>query len=86
MSGNMKEAFLSAPADQIDQIVRDAIEKWDDVDPTSLQVLEAIDIAIHGANASDLAVGLMQQFYDTLLKKEGKTHEDNVPLATWRTK
>lgn len=84
MAGNMKEAFLSAPAEQIDQNVRDIITKWDDTDPTSLQVLEAIDIAIHGSNASGLAVGLMQQYYDRLLKKEGKTHEDNVPLATWR--
>lgn len=85
MAGNMKEAFLSAPPDQIDQNVRDLISKWDDTDPTSLQVLEAIDFAIHGSNASGLAVSLMQSFYETLLKKEGKTHEDNVPLATWRT-
>lgn len=84
MAGNMKEAFLAAPADQIDTNVRELITQWDDVKPTSLQVLHAIDVAIHGSNASGLAVSLMQKYYDQLLKDENKKHEDNVPLATWR--
>ena len=85
MATNMKEAFLSAPPGQIDTVVRNIITKWDD-EPTSLQVLEAIDCAIHGSSASGFAVGLLQRYYDTLLQKENKKHEDNVPLATWRKK
>lgn len=85
MAGNMKEAFLSAPPDMMDREIREIIERWDD-DTKSIQVLETIDMAIHHSSASGLTVSLLQKYYGTLLQKEGKTHEDNVPLATWRNK
>lgn len=80
---SMKEMLLQAPEDQIDEQVRPMIEKWDD-EPTSLQILEVLDQCIHASLASGFVVSLLQNLYYATLKKENKTHEENVALATWR--
>jgi hypothetical protein len=60
------------------------MEEWPD-SPSSLQILEVLDKSIYGSLASGFVVSLLQWMYDSTLKHENKTHEDNVPLATWRT-
>jgi hypothetical protein len=81
---NLKEGLLSAPDGQLDPSLFPLIETWDD-EPTSLQILEVLDQCIFCALASGFVVAFLQTMYDLALKKEGKTHADNEPLATWRT-
>lgn len=86
MSDNdaLKQAFLEAPAGELDPILKPIIERWDDPDPTAIQVLEVLDKAVHGSLASGFAVQALAALYDGLLKEEGKTHEEVVALVTWR--
>jgi hypothetical protein len=80
----MKELFLAAPSGQLDSSVKPLIEKWDEP-PTSLQVLEVLDQCIHGSLGSDFVVAALQAVYESRLSAEGKSHNDNVPFAVWRT-
>ena len=77
------EPFLEAPDEQLDASMKPLIEKWSDP-PTSLEILEVLDKCIFSSLASGLVVTALQMFYNRALQAEGKTHEDNVPLATWR--
>lgn len=83
MQPTLKQMLLTAPDTQLDSCMFPLIEKWDD-EPTSLQILEVLDQCIFSALASGFVVGLLQTLYDAACKREGKTHEDNVPFATWR--
>lgn len=83
---SLKELLLSAPDDRhspVDPSLKKLIALWDDP-PTALQVLHVLDMAIFGALASDLVVTVLQTVYRTRLEAEGITHEQLVPLATWR--
>ena len=80
---DIKEQLLKAPDTQLDASMFPLIEKWDN-EPTSLQILEVLDKCIHASLASGFVIKLLQSLYDIALKREGKKHEDNVPLATWR--
>lgn len=80
---DLKTALLTAPDSQLDARMKPLLEKWSDP-PTAIQVLEVLDHCIHGALGSSLVVKLLQILYDDALKAEGKTHEEVVPLATWR--
>jgi hypothetical protein len=79
----ISDALLTAPDTQLDGSMKPLIEKWSNP-PTSLQVLEVLDKCIHGSLGSGFVVQVLQMAYDHCLKTEGKTHEQNVPLATWR--
>lgn len=83
MTSNIKQHLLQAPESQLDSSMFALIEGWDD-DPTSLQVLEVLDKCVHASLASGFVIKLLETLYDTALKREEKTHKDNVPLATWR--
>ena len=80
---NIKALLLEASDSQMDASMFPLIEKWDD-EPTSLQILEVLDHCIHGSLASGFIVHLLQTLYDRALTREGKRHDQNVPLATWR--
>ena len=82
---DLKSMLLMAPDTQLDAQMFPLIEKWDEPQPTSLQILEVLDHCIFASLASGFVVSLLQELYNARLKTEGKTHEDNVPLATWRT-
>lgn len=80
----MREILLACPDSQIDAIARELVEKWSDP-PKALQILEVLDLCIYGGLASGLVVRTLQVMYDATCKQEGVTHEQLVPLATWRT-
>lgn len=80
----LKRLLLEASDAQLDASMKPLIEKWDEPEPTSLQILEVVDHCIHGSLASGFMVAALQALYDAALKREGKNHEDNVPHATWR--
>jgi len=79
----IKAKLQEASDRQLDASMFPLIQKWDNP-PTSLQVLEVLDQCIYASLASGFVVELLQIMYDDRLKAEGKTHEQNVPLATWR--
>jgi hypothetical protein len=79
----IKKMLLMAPTGQLDPGVFPLIEAWD-VPPTSIQVLQVIDWCIYEALASDFTLRLLQTLYDMALMREGRKHEDNIPLASWR--
>ena len=79
------ELLLEAPDSQLDASMKPLIKKWSDP-PTAIQILEVLDFCIHGALASGFVVAVLQVQYDVALKREGKRHEDMVPLATWRNR
>lgn len=80
----VKALLLEASDTQMDAKMKPLIKQWSDP-PTSLQVLEVLDHCIHESLASGFVVSVFQMMYDDRLKEENKKHEDNVPLATWRT-
>jgi len=53
-------------------------------DPKVIQIREVLDNCIYGGLASGFVVAALQMFYDDELKVEGITHEELIPLATWR--
>ena len=81
---SIQEVLLAAPVGQMDESLKVLIRKWSDP-PKALEILEVLDLAIHGALASGVAVKTLQIIYDVALKEEGLTHEGLVPQATWRT-
>lgn len=85
MTNVIKSLFLTAPDTQLDASMFPLIEKWNEPEATSLQILEVLDHCIHGGLASGFTVTALQGLYDRALKLEGKKHEDNIPFATWRT-
>lgn len=81
--GELATLLLSSSDRQLDAAMFPLIAKWDE-EPTALQILEVLDHCIHGSLASGFVESTLQVVYDMALKREGKTHEDMVPLATWR--
>ena len=70
----LKELFLEGSDEQIDPKVKKIIrEKWAD-EPTSLQVLEALDPCVYSALASGFVVAALQSLYETKLNSERITH------------
>jgi hypothetical protein len=82
---SLKTNLLTAPDGYMDACLFPIIEKWGD-EPTALQLLEVIDKAIYGALMAGFLLAALRTLYDVKLKEEGKTHDDLVPLATWRNK
>ena len=77
-------AFLkAAPHGEIDTFAVDKMKTWGEL-PSSLEVLEILDMCIYGALASPIAITAIKQLYSYLLESENKTHDDNVPYAHWR--
>lgn len=82
----MKEMLLKAPDSQLDASMFPLIAKWDEPDPTAIQLLEVIDNCIHGGLSSGVVLSILQGYLDQRLKVEAKTLEDLLPLATWRNR
>jgi hypothetical protein len=81
--GELATILLAFSDAQLDAAMHPLIKAWDK-EPTALQILEVLDHCIHGALASSFVVSALQAYYELALKREGKKHEDMVPLATWR--
>lgn len=77
------QMLLSAPPSQLDPIVMMKIQTWGDT-PTSLEILEALDMVVHASLGSDFTVTLLNTMLDITLKEEGETYENIVAKAVWR--
>lgn len=80
----LKKLLCSSSDASLDASMFPLIQKWDEPDPTSLQILEVLDHCIYGSLASGFIVSFLQALYEVELKQENKTHEQNEPLAHWR--
>lgn len=85
MSDDIRELLCRSSDQQLDASMFPLIRKWDP-EPTALQVLEVLDQCTHVALASSFIVKVLQTVYDASLMREGKTHEEIIPLATWRNR
>jgi hypothetical protein len=79
----MKKLLLKAPDTQLDASMFPLIEKWDEP-AKAIQILEVLDQCVYASLASGFTIRLLQMLYDAALVNEKITHEDVVPLATWR--
>ena len=78
------QLLIEAPDHELDAQAVEIIKTWGEK-PTALQILEVLDKCVYCAWASGFTMQVLNVLYDAALKNEGKTHEDLVPLATWRT-
>ena len=80
---NIKDLLLQAPDGQIAHALFSLIEEWSDP-PTALQILKVLDHAVYSGGASTLGMTVLTIEYDSALKRERKSGDDIVNLATWR--
>lgn len=76
------DVLLIASDDQMDASMKPLIKKWSEP-PEPIQVLEVIDLCIHGGLASSIVVHTLQILYDMLCKSNNTTHDEVVKLAIW---
>lgn len=80
-----KQLMLEAPPTHLDPtIVALIAAEWDD-EPTAIQVLKALDFAIHGGMSSDFATYCLETFLIQRMEIEQLTEEQLIEQATWRT-
>lgn len=84
MSADIREILCAGSDSMLDARMHPLIKRWDDP-AKAIQILEVLDICIHGALASSFVIKALQAMYDTALKNEGMTHEEMAKLAVWRT-
>ena len=80
---SIKTILLEAPESEIDPSILGLIEKWDEP-ATPLQILEALDMSVHYAAASDFAIGVFQVILDQALARENMSYDEVVAKAVWR--
>jgi hypothetical protein len=80
----LKDHLLKAPEEHLAKSVKPLIEKWDHQE-TALQVLEVLDLCIHGALASTFVIQILQSLYDAALNNECTSHDETIEFALWRT-
>jgi hypothetical protein len=78
-----KDSLLKFSDNSLDPSMKTLIYSWG-TPVTAIEVLKVVDLCINGALASDIIVYFMQKVYELALEREKKTHEDMLPLATWR--
>lgn len=81
---SMKELMLLAPEGQIDRSLLPLFKLWDEPNPTALQILHPLDLAIYTGGASGFVVSTLQMLYSDALKAEKTTHEEVLKHVTWR--
>lgn len=52
--------------------------------PKAIEVLEVVDLGIHGARATGIVIASLQALYDQQCAAECTSHEEVVKRATWR--
>ena len=83
MTAELIALLLKAPDSQLDYSVKPLIQKWD-TPPKALQILEVLDLCVHGGLASGLVITLLEKFMHEAIQLEGTTYEALVAQATWR--
>lgn len=86
MSADSFKSLLLGMSDrEVDPIAKKLIGKWrSESEPTAIEVLEPLDMIIHGSLASGFVVTALQALYDIACKREGVTHEEVANMASWR--
>lgn len=79
----LKSLLLQAPDGQLDSSLFPLIEEWSDP-PKAIEILEVLDKVIYSSLGSGFTVNVLQLVYNETLQKEGKTHDEMIPLAVWR--
>jgi hypothetical protein len=59
------------------------VRSWNDP-PKALEVLEVLDLSIHGGLASEFVVQVLQVEFEAALAREAMTQEQIVAYASWR--
>lgn len=77
------EALLAGSDRQLDERMKPLIRAWDDP-PKAAQVLQVLDLCIHGALASGFVVKVLEILYDEARRRESATHGDVAAHASWR--
>jgi hypothetical protein len=81
----IKQALLVAPERQLDESMKALIRNWSDT-PKAIEILEVLDLVIHGSLGSRVVRAALEVVYDDACKKEGTTSAEVSKLATWREK
>jgi len=77
------DSLLKLSDDQMDPRLHPYLRKWPNP-VKAIEVLEVLDMAIHGSLASGFVISTFKALYDMALKREGTTNDRVVKLATWR--
>ena len=79
----IKSLLLDAPDGHMDASLKELIGKWGE-EPTALELLHVIDLAIYSSLMSGFLLTVIQSLYATQCSREKVTHDELVPLAVWR--
>jgi hypothetical protein len=81
-----KALILTAPSTQLDHSLFPLIEKWDDPEPTALQVLEVLDQITHFSLASTFTLALIEHVFVYCIEREKTTRAELYEQADllWR--
>lgn len=80
---DLKELLLQSPDRELDARVKPYVEKWDDP-PTTLQILEVLDLCVNGSLASGFMIKFFEVVLDEAIQREATTYDDVVKQAIWR--
>jgi hypothetical protein len=83
LANHVREMCFKLSDRTFDPVAKDTVRKWSP-EPTALEVLETLDMCIHGSLCSSFEIKVLTMLYDQLLKAEGKTHEQVATDASWR--
>ena len=80
----MKELLLQAPDGQLADSIKPMIQKWDEPEPTALQVLEVLDHCVFSALASEFGMKVLNILYEQAIERENTTKAGVAERAVWR--
>ena len=83
MAATLKTLLLTAPDSQLDASMVELVKLWNDP-PSALQVLEVLDLSIHGGLASKVVILSLEMAFEAALAREGMPIQELVQYATWR--
>ena len=84
ISTSFKSLMMEAPDSHLSPNIRGMIEaEWSEP-PTAIQILKALDFSVYGGEASDFAVGCMEQMLEFQMRVEQLTEEEILKQAVWR--
>ena len=80
---SIKQLMLECPSGQLDQCIKDQIEKEWTAEPSALQILKVLDACVHSGQGPMPTIAL-EMMLKHKIKEEGTTYEEVVAKATWR--
>ena len=80
---HLTRLLLNASDRQVSTEVKSIIEKWE-VPAKAIEILEALDMAVHTGGASNFVITVLEALLDAALKIENCTYESLLTEAIWR--